>query len=135
VSPDGRWIAYQSAESGRSEVHVRAFPSLDQERQVSNGGGVQPLWSKDGRELYYLTLNSRLMTVEVKSGATLETGNPRSLFQTPIEGNPLLAQYAVSADGQRFLMMENSQEGAGAAGTEQFHVELNWFAPMNARVR
>jgi len=116
-------------------VYIRAFPSLDQERQVSNGGGVQPLWSKDGRELYYLTPNSRLMTVEVKSGATLETGNPRSLFQTPIEGNPLLAQYAVSGDGQRFLMMENFQEGAGAAATEQFHVELNWFAAMNARVR
>ena len=135
VSPDGRWIAYQSVESGKSEVYVRAFPSLDQERQVSNGGGVQPLWSKDGRELYYLTPNSRLMTVEVKSGATLETGSPRSLFQTPIEGNPLLAQYAVSGDGQRFLMMENFQEGAGAAATEQFHVELNWFAAMNARVR
>jgi eukaryotic-like serine/threonine-protein kinase len=134
VSPDGRWIAYQSAESGRSEVYVRAFPSLDQERQISNGGGAQPLWSKDGRELYYLTLNTMLVTVEVKSGAKLETGNARPLFQTPIEGNPLLAQYAVSADGQRFLMMENSQEGAGPAGAEQFHVESNWFAAMNPRV-
>ena len=130
VSPDGRWIAYQSTKSGRSEVYVRSFPSLDRERQISSGGAAQPLWSKDGKELYYLTLNTMLMTVEVRSGATLEIGKPMPLFQTPIEGNPLLAQYAASSDGQRFLMMENSREGAGSAGTEQFHVELNWFAAL-----
>jgi hypothetical protein len=131
VSPDGRWIAYQSTESGKSEVYIRSFPALEEKRQVSSGGGAQPLWSKNGKELYYLTLNAKLMVVDVKSDATIETGRPRLLFQTPIEGNPLLGQYAVASDGQRFLMMENAREGGGS-GTEQFHVVLNWFSELSS---
>ena len=133
VSPDGRWIAYQSTESGKNEVYIRSFPALEEKRQVSSGGGAQPVWSKNGKELYYLTLNAKLMVVDVKSDATMETGKPRLLFQTPIEGNPLLAQYAVASDGQRFLMMENAREGGGS-GTEQFHVVLNWFEELKQRV-
>jgi len=132
LSPDGRWIAYQSSESGRNEVYLRSFPGLDQKRQVSNGGGSRPLWRKDGKELFYLTLNAKLMAVDVKSGASIGTGSPKLLFQTPIDGNPVLGQYAVTGDGQRFLIMEIAREGAGP-GIEQFHIELNWFAELKTK--
>jgi hypothetical protein len=123
---------YQSTESGKHEVYVCSFPTLDQKRQISSGGGSQPLWKKDGKELFYLTPNTKLMAVDVKSGASLETSNPRLLFQTPIEGNPVLAQYAVSGDGQRFLMIETPRVVAGS-GIEQFQVELNWFADLRPK--
>ena len=132
VSPDGRWIAYQSTESGKHEVYLCSFPALDQKRQISSGGGSQPLWRKNGKELFYLTLNAKLMVVDVKSGASLETSNPRLLFQTPVDGNPVLGQYAVTGDGQRFLMIETARAGAGS-GIEQFQVELNWFAELKAK--
>ncbi len=132
VSPDGHWIAYQSSESGRNEVYVRSFPALDQKRQVSNRSGSQPLWRKDGRELFYLTLNGTLMAVNVKPGATLETSTPKALFQSSVEGNPALGQYAVTGDGQRFLLMEPVREGAGP-GVEQFYIELNWFSELMAK--
>ena len=132
VSPDGRWIAYQSTESGKHEIYLRSFPTLDQKRQVSNGSGRQPLWRKDGKELFYLTLDGKLMTVDVQSGASLETGTPKLLFRTPIEGNPDLGQYAVAANGQRFLIMEPVREGAGSA-IEEFQIELNWFSKLNTR--
>ena len=132
VSPDRRWIAYQSTESGKHEVYVRSFPGLDQKRQISSGGGSQPLWSKDGKELFYLTLNAKLMVVDVKSGASLETSNPRLLFQSPVDGNPVLGQYAVTGDGQRFLMIETARVGR-ESGIEQFQVELNWFAELRTK--
>ena len=129
VSPDGRWIAYHSTESGRSEVYVRSFPALDQKHQISNGGGTQPLWSTGGRELFYLTLNAKLMAVDVGSAASLEISNPKQLFQTPIEGNPALSQYAVASAGQRFLMIANARDGA-ASGIEEFHLIINLFSEL-----
>jgi hypothetical protein len=129
VSPDGRRIAYQSDESGRHEIYVRSYPALDQKRQVSNVSGSQPVWRKDGKELFYLTLDGKMMAVSVKSGASLETGNPQLLFQTSIEGNPNLGQYAAAGDGQRFLIMEPAREGT-TSGIEQFHIELNWFSQL-----
>ena len=96
-------------ESGRYEIYIRSFPDLDQKRQVSNGGGIQPLWRKNGKELFYLTPNDKLMVVDVKPGVPLNTGSPRLLFQTPIEDNPVLSQYAVTADGQKFLLMETAE--------------------------
>ena len=82
VSPDGRWVAYNSLESGSLEVYVAAFPSFPQKRQLSAGGGAQPQWRGDGKELYYLAPDRKLMDVDVRSGATLETGVPHALFQS-----------------------------------------------------
>lgn len=109
-------------------MYVESFGGGGQRRQVSNGGGMQPVWSRDGRALYYLTLNANLMVVEIGPGAVLETSAPRILFETPVDGNPILSQYAVSGDGQRFLMMEVDRKGSEAV--EQFHVELNWRAEL-----
>jgi len=125
ISPDERWVAYNSLESGRWEVYVAAFPSFAGKRQVSLSGGCQPLWRKDGKELFYLTLDGKLMAAEVKGGETLQTGAPQVLFQTPTRVNPILGQYRVTADGKRFLLGEPVNEGP-----EQLTVVLNWDAGL-----
>jgi len=83
VSPDGRWIAYGSVESGPWDIYVASFPDLQNKRQISNGGGAQPLWRGDGKELYYLTPDGKMMAVETIGGATLKTGAPSS-FSRPV---------------------------------------------------
>jgi serine/threonine protein kinase/Tol biopolymer transport system component len=103
VSPDGRWIAYNSLESGRWEVYVAAFPSFADKRQVSRGGGGQPQWRKDGKELFYLALDGNLMAVRTTSGAAFNAGVPASLFRAPIRVDPVIDQYGVARDGQRFI--------------------------------
>ncbi len=102
-SPDGRWIAYFSNESGRFEIYVQPFPGPGGRWQVSNAGGETPRWRPDGRELYYFAPGGRLMAVDVKTGDSFEAGTPRFLFKAQIKRLPG-AQYDVSADGQRFLV-------------------------------
>jgi hypothetical protein len=106
-SPDGRWLAYTSEESGRNEVYVGAFPGPGERWQVSTEGGIQPRWRRDGKELYYLSLDLRLMAVEIKSsGEILEPGVPALLF----EPHPLPTFFDAAADGQRFLVMSSGVE-------------------------
>jgi eukaryotic-like serine/threonine-protein kinase len=121
VSPDGRWIAFASNESGRWEIYTAAFPSFSEKKQVSSGGGMNPLWRRDGRELFYLTQDGKLMTMDVKTGAAFETGPPKLLFQTSIQADPRWDRYAVSADGQKFLYGEPVESAA-----PPIHVVLNW---------
>jgi eukaryotic-like serine/threonine-protein kinase len=109
-----RWIAYTSDETGRDEVHVRNLPAGDRQWRISSDGGRQPHWRRDGRELFYLTQDGTLMAVELKSnaakdGALFDFGPPRALFRTgvrPYRGPPQVKAnaYAVSRDGQRFLV-------------------------------
>jgi eukaryotic-like serine/threonine-protein kinase len=106
LSPDGRWIAYNSDESGRWEVWIASFPEFKNQRQVSNGGGAVPRWRKDGKELFYLALDAKLMAVDLKLGPTVEAGVPKLLFQTRISVNGQTDQYAVTGDGKRFLIPE-----------------------------
>jgi Tol biopolymer transport system component len=129
-SPDGRWIAYQSDASGRWDVYVQAFPGGGVRTQVSASGGAQPRWSPDGRELFYVSLDSRLMSTPVKAASSgrLEIGAPRVLFSVQIGpvgnqgGNR--QQYAVAPDGQRFLMNTVIEPPVAAPLT----VILNWRA-------
>jgi serine/threonine protein kinase len=111
VSPDGRSIAYNSSESGRWEVYLASFPAFTERRQVSNSGGCQPLWRKDGKELFYLTLEGHLMAVDIKLGAGAEAGLPRELFRIPMRPDPILNQYAITGDGRKFLVLEDVDEG------------------------
>jgi Tol biopolymer transport system component len=105
-SPDGRWIAYTSDESGRSEVYVGTFPGPAQRWQISTDGATQPRWRRDSKELYYLSSDLRVMSVEiVSSGSTLEAGKPSVLF----EPHPLPAFFDTT-DGQRFLIMSSGVE-------------------------
>jgi hypothetical protein len=108
VSPDGRWVAFQSDESGRWEVHVAAFPTFTSKRQISTGGGLQPQWRADGRELFYLSPDGSLMSMRVDAGPEFTASRPVPLFTTNINpfGGGTTAQYGVTADGQRFLGLE-----------------------------
>jgi Tol biopolymer transport system component len=102
-----RWIAYTSAETGRYEIYVRDFPSGAHRWPASTNGGWAPQWSRDGRELFYIALDGTLMSAPVRSGATLELLEPQPLFRTDIRPTPMqtvMSQYAVSRDGQRFLL-------------------------------
>jgi eukaryotic-like serine/threonine-protein kinase len=107
VSPDNRWIAYASDESGRFEVYVRSFPSAKGQWTISPAGGMQPEWRRDGRELYYVSSDRKLMAVPVTTdGDSFSAGVPQPLFDIdlPVPTAPYPGDYAVSADGQRFLV-------------------------------
>jgi dipeptidyl aminopeptidase/acylaminoacyl peptidase len=109
VSLDGRWLAYVSTESGRNEVYVEPFRRRGETVRVSKDGGGQPRWREDGKELFYLSLDGRLMAVSVREGATgPEVGAPTTLvpadrLRAVVQG-PDYDDYAVTADGQRFLV-------------------------------
>jgi serine/threonine protein kinase len=121
LSPDERWVAFGSNESGRWEVYVAAFPSVDAKRQVSNGGGGQPHWRGDGKELYYVTQEGKMMAVDVQTGSGIETGAPRLVFDTQMRTGPTLEQYAVMKDGTKFLLVEPVLERVSP-----ITVMLNW---------
>jgi eukaryotic-like serine/threonine-protein kinase len=104
-SPDGRWLAYASNESGQFEIYVQPFPSMGQKWQVSSGGGAYPRWKRDGKEIFFLKLPEKtLMAADVRPGPTFEVGEPRALFQTQIKWSDFGTQYDVSPDGSRFLI-------------------------------
>jgi Tol biopolymer transport system component len=125
VSPDGRWATYNSNETGRNEVYIVAFPSFTERRQVSNNGGAQGYWRKDGKELFYLSLNGNLVSVPLKPGPTLEPGIPKILFPTRLTVEPLYDQFAATGDGQRFLVIEPVETAA-----TPFTIVLNWPAGL-----
>ncbi len=106
ISPDGKWVAYTNADSGRFEIIIQDFPTAAGRWQVSTTGGLQPKWRADGKELYYLTLDGRLVAVPVTLGALVEIGKPQVLFQSQTETVTGFTwhQYDVSTDGQRFLV-------------------------------
>ncbi|MGE0353557.1 MAG: protein kinase [Gemmatimonadales bacterium] len=117
VSPDGRWLAYASNESGVNEIYVRPFPRTDGGRwQVSNGGGITPRWSRDGRELFYLGPDLRLFAVPVTPGPVFTAGEPRPLFSAAafaLEG-AFHQAYSVAPDGRSFFFrMQNRSATAG----------------------
>jgi Tol biopolymer transport system component len=130
LSPDGKWIAYQSTESGRPEVYVQPFPGPGGKWQVSNAGGGDPKWRADGRELFYRTPGQDLMAVPVTAGATFESGTPERLFQKDLESaGYVLTRYAVASDGQRFLLNVPVQNTSLAS----FTVVLNWAAELKRK--
>lgn len=127
ISPDGRWLAYQSNESGQGEVYVRPFPDAERGRwQISAAGGVQPVWAPDGRELFYVTGQGQLMGVDVRSEDGFVAGIPRRLPVTNVYY--VLGQgrsYDISRDGKRFLLIEAPNTGT-LANTAVLTVVLNW---------
>jgi eukaryotic-like serine/threonine-protein kinase len=103
-SPDGKWLAYVSDESGTPQIYVRSFPSLSGKRQVSADGGTQPRWRRDGAELFYLAANRQLVAVAVTTGDAFAVRGVAALFPTTLLSSEPRHSYAVSADGQRFLL-------------------------------
>jgi eukaryotic-like serine/threonine-protein kinase len=130
-SPDGQWVTYESGESGTTEVYVASFPAFDNRRQLTARGGAQPQWRSDGRELFYLTLDGKLMAMSVKPGPSIEFGVPRMLFQTPLVGNTCcLDLYGVTRDGERFLfpVLQPSKETL-----RPITVVVNWSTRMKTQ--
>jgi eukaryotic-like serine/threonine-protein kinase len=126
LSPDGRWLAYASDESGLYEVYVQSFPKGGGKRQVSTGGGNHPRWRRDGRELFYYAADGKLMAAPVQRGESFEVGAAIALFEFRA-GNALTsirAPYAVTADGQRFLINAVVETEPNAPLT----VVVNWTA-------
>ncbi|MCM2316437.1 MAG: serine/threonine-protein kinase [Thermoanaerobaculia bacterium] len=103
LSPDAKWIAYQSDETGRHEVYVRAFPDGEKKWRISSDGGMMPAWRGDGRELYYVSLDRKMMAVAVTPETDFAAAAPVPLFDAPVRPHPT-RQYDVSPDGQRFLL-------------------------------
>jgi len=128
-SPDGRWVAYASNETGSMEIYVSAFPTANGKWQVSSAGGQEPRWRQDGKELFYLSAEGKMMAVKVKTGASFEADSPVALFQTH-RRQPVSAQdffsYDVSGDGQRFLIATRVDE----ANAAPLSVLLNWASEM-----
>ncbi len=122
-SPDGRWIAYETNESRRFEIVVQPFPSATAKWQVSTGGGVQPRWRADGKELYFIAPDGKMMAASVTAGASFVAGTPRSLFSVTVVPSPGTnkQQYAVARDG-RFLINEPTEQSS----TTPITLILNW---------
>ena len=127
VSPDGQWLAYVSNESGAPEVYVRPFPEVDSARfAISVGGGVEPLWKRDGTELFFRNPRGAMFAVPVTLGRRFVAGTPRLLFSVP--GLPVQdyhRSYDVHPDGKRFLMLESGGSDASA-----LNLVLNWRAEL-----
>jgi Tol biopolymer transport system component/predicted Ser/Thr protein kinase len=126
-SPDGRWMAYVSDESGKREVYVQTFPASGGKWQISDAGGAYPRWRRDGKELFYVTAGQKLMAVTVQTDSTFQAGRPHALFE-PRFFQPVIP-YAVSADGQRFLVNTPLEEDNSSPVT----VVLNWTAELKKR--
>jgi serine/threonine-protein kinase len=131
LSPNGRWLAYVSDESGRFEVYVVPFPNADAKWPVSSNGGTDPVWSHSGRELFYKDGNNELITAEVVPGTTFAVGEQRALFSTmAYRAATTQGNYGVTADAQRFVMIRVS--GSGDAG--ELIVVENFFEELKAKV-
>jgi Tol biopolymer transport system component/tRNA A-37 threonylcarbamoyl transferase component Bud32 len=128
-SPDGRWVAYQSNESGRFEVYVRPFPGPGGKWHVSTAGGGHPRWNKDGKELYYLSLDNKILAVPVNLGATFHAGSPVELFAVHPTSNSNSPVYDVTADGQRFLV----NTVASDEGSPPLSLVVHWPALLEKK--
>jgi Tol biopolymer transport system component len=133
ISPDGRWLAYQSDESGRIEVYVRPFPDVNHGRwQVSTQGGSRPLWGRDGRELFYLDASRRMTMVSVSQAGTLSFGRPVAMFETAqfgLEGQQ--RNFDLAPDGKRFLMVKNLPP---PSDVPPLMLIQHWFEDLRAKV-
>ena len=137
VSPDGRFIAYHSDRSGRGdEVYVQPYPNTgDGLWQVSKGGGTRPVWSKDGREIFYLDPTTAMMSVTVHTKPSFSADNPTKLFDGPWYAGQPGRIYDVSRDGRRFLMIKAATSGQGApAPATPLNVVLNWTEELKQRL-
>jgi len=129
-SPDGRWLAYVSDESGRNEVYVVSYPRGEGRWIISAGGGSEPVWSPDGRELFYRHGNA-MMAVPVQSQPTFSAGAPKALFESDLKmGVYDSLSYDVAADGREFLMIERRLELA----PNQLNVVLDWDRELQRKV-
>jgi Tol biopolymer transport system component len=125
-SPDGRFLAYQSNESGRVEIYVQSFPGPGGKWQVSTSGGREPQWRADGRELYYRALDQKVIAVDVQIGSGIMAGTPHALFQGRFDTGLARTRFLATADGKRFLTVAP----LGRESMTPTTVVLNWHAEL-----
>ncbi len=143
LSPDGKWIAYDSIESGKPEVYVAPYPAIEPRERISTNGGLHPLWSRDGRELYYRTAVSseeleqralaqktRVMAVSIETAPAFKAGQPHLLFEGPYfeSGHDI----AITPDGKGFILI---RETDSQTGPRQIETVVNWFEELKQRAR
>jgi serine/threonine protein kinase/Tol biopolymer transport system component len=136
LSPDGRWFAYVSNDSGRNEINVSPFPSGDRKWQISTNGGVEPRWRGDGKEIFFVGLDQSLMAVPVTTGSAVQAGVPVKLFDTGMRGTLSASyvrnQYVNTRDGQRFLI---DHDPRGRAPVSSITVIVDWVAAVAKSAR
>ena len=135
ISPDGRWMAYQDNLSGRTEIYVERYPELGTRQQISADGGRLPIWSPNGRELFFSSLDARrMLAVPVQPGAQIVSGRAQVLFEFAIA--PMLGgsrPYDIAPDG-RFLIIRSGQAEVGEGTAPQIVVVQNWFEELKRLV-
>ncbi|GMR23768.1 MAG: hypothetical protein BMS9Abin37_2232 [Acidobacteriota bacterium] len=133
ISPNGRWLAYESNISGQSEIYVRPFPNVeDGQWLISKSGGQRPLWAPDGRELFYLVPGTKLMAVEVQTEPSFAAGNAKVVFEGPYSEGPFGRTYDISPDGKRFLMIK--ERASEETSSPELILVLNWFQELKRLV-
>jgi eukaryotic-like serine/threonine-protein kinase len=125
ISPDGKWIVYSSEETGRMEIYAQTFPTPGGKVQISADGGERPRWSRDGKEIFFIAPDRKMMAVSVRSGATLEAGRPQALFDTHI-ATGFDNRFDIAKDG-RFLIPVQQDSG----NSQPINVIVNWPAILN----
>jgi Tol biopolymer transport system component len=135
VSPNGSWMAYESNVSGRQEIYLERYPDRGNRQRISTGGGTRPLWSRNGRELFFASLDGRQMfALAVPPGTTLGVGRPEVLFEfamlVPTGGT---WPYDIAPDG-RFLIIRSNQTDAGSGTASNLIVVLNWTEELKRPV-
>ena len=137
ISPDGKWIAYTSDETGPLEIYVRPFPNGAGKWQISTNGGIFPRWRRDGKELFYLSNANAgsVMAAEIRvDGSSFDAASPRALFNSGYVNFNHATNYhvfGVSADGQRFLIPRPEAALTGDVAATPITVVLNWTAALN----
>ena len=133
ISPDGQWIAYASNQTGTEEIYFERFPELGGEQLISRGGGSWPVWSEDGRELFYWNRESGLIVVPVEPGPNLRVGVAETLLDVgPYFGGGFSRPWDVSPDGQ--LIMIKQPDAATTEGQLEIILVQNWFEELNRLV-
>ena len=130
-SPDGKWVVYSASDSGRPEIYMQAFPVPGERVRVSTEGGLQAHWRADGRELFYVEPDGSLMAVPIDTSKTITIDAPVRLFTMPLAPSAFLNEYAVSHDGQRFLV----QVPDTAVDSLRIVVTTNWASSILAATK
>jgi serine/threonine-protein kinase len=135
ISPDGRWLAYESNDSGPFQISVRPFPDVESGHwTISAKGGTRPTWARSGQELFYLDGNNAVTAVSVHTTPSFVADTPLKLFDGPYYSDLIARSYDVSLDGQRFLMIKNTASGVQPSTPASIVVVVNWVEELKAKV-